>query len=197
MSEPILGEIRAFAGNFAPYPNWLPCDGRLLQIQQYSALFSIIGTTYGGDGKITFALPDLRGRAAIGMGQGPGLSNRAWGEKSGTETVTLNSAQIPAHIHPLTGATVAIPGSPASSSNGDQPSPIGNIPAITQTPDATTCASYVVPSRATGTLANGTTAPLTGNTAANAGGGQAHSNMQPYLAIYYIIAVNGLYPSRG
>jgi microcystin-dependent protein len=197
MSEPILGEIRAFAGNFAPYPNWLPCDGRLLPIQQYSALFSIIGATYGGDGKATFALPDLRGRGAIGMGQGPGLSNRAWGEKSGTETVTLTSGQIPAHIHPLTGGTAAIPGSPASANNGDQPSPIGNIPAVTQTAEASTCASYVVPSRATGTLANGTTAQLAGNTAPNAGGGQAHPNMQPYLAITYIIAISGIYPSRG
>src|ERR1700730_18604085 len=99
MSEQYVGEIRPFAGNFAPQ-NWALCNGSLLPISQNSALFSLIGTTYGGDGQTTFGLPDLRGRHPVGQGQAPGLSNYVIGEVSGVETVTLNTLQLPVHSHP-------------------------------------------------------------------------------------------------
>lgn len=194
--EPILGEIRAFAGNFAPYPNWLPCDGRLMPVAQYQALFSIIGTAFGGDGRTTFALPDLRGRAPIGAGQGPGLTNRVLGERAGTESVTLNATQIPAHIHPLTGGTGTVTGSRATSAVGGLTSPIGNIAAAAQDGSGVDISGYAAPTAATGVMGDGGTVTLSGNTAA-AGGSQAHPNMQPYTALYYIIAVQGIYPSRG
>ena len=101
MSEPFVGEIRMFAGNFAPR-NWAFCDGQLLSISQNDALFSLFGTIYGGDGRTTFGLPDLRGRTAVHPGTGPGLSNRRWGEKGGTETTTMTINQMPVHHHVIT-----------------------------------------------------------------------------------------------
>src|SRR5262245_26202423 len=98
MSDPFIAEIKMFGGNFAPL-GWATCDGQLLPISQYTALFSLLGTTYGGDGVTNFALPDLRGRVPMHPGQGPGLSPRTLGEKAGTETVTLTTAQLPAHNH--------------------------------------------------------------------------------------------------
>lgn len=194
---PILGEIRAFAGNFAPYPDWKLCDGSLLSISANTALFSLLGTMYGGDGKTNFALPDLRGRCAIGWGAGPGLTARALGEKSGTENVTLIATQIPAHAHTLGGTVpVTIPGIPAAA-NATATSPVGNIPAGVKDDSGTPLNAYAPASAATGTMATGTTATatLSGNTG-TAGSSQPHPNMQPYLAITYIIAVNGIYPSR-
>ena len=110
-TEPYIGQISIFAGNFAPR-GWAQCNGQLLSIAQTTALFSILGTTYGGDGRVTFALPDLRGRVPVHMGQGPGLSNYVEGESSGSETVTLISTQMPAHTH-----VVTCSGSGASSDN--------------------------------------------------------------------------------
>lgn len=200
---PILGEIRAFAGNFAPYPDWHLCDGSLLAISANTALFSLLGTTYGGDGKTNFALPDLRGRCAIGWGAGPGLTTRVPGEKAGAENVTLTTSQMPAHAHTLGGTvpvTVAIPGSPASSGPGNLTSPINNIPAVATDSGGVDVSAYVARTSENGTMGNSSTATgtatLSGNTGTT-GSSQPHPNMQPYLAITYIIAVNGLYPTRG
>lgn len=198
---PILGEIRAFAGNFAPYPDWHLCDGSLLAISANTALFSLLGTTYGGDGKTNFALPDLRGRCAIGWGAGPGLTTRVPGEKAGAENVTLTTSQMPAHAHALGGTapvTVAIPGSPAAA-NASQTSPVNGIAAEVKDSNGDPLLGYAAASAATGTMADGRnatgTATLSGNTGTT-GSSQPHPNMQPYLAITYIIAVNGLYPTR-
>jgi microcystin-dependent protein len=160
MSEPFIGQVTIFAGNFAPR-GWAICDGRLLSIAQNSALFAILGTTYGGDGQVTFALPDLRGRAPIGTGNGPGLTSRALGEAAGTETVTLTVPEMPAHTHTLVVSTTA-PGGAARALEGElTPNPI-------------------------------TTAEGMGVS----GGSQPHENMQPYLALNYIIALQGIFPSR-
>jgi microcystin-dependent protein len=170
MSEPFIGQIVMFAGNFAPR-GWAFCDGQLLAISQYSALFSILGTTYGGDGRTTFALPDLRGRVAMHAGNGPGLSNRPLGTRGGAEEVTLNINQIPSHSHGLA----------ASSAPAADTSPSGNLPAETRR-DA-----YVSGSPNT-TMA---TAAIS-----NTGGSQAHTNVQPYTVVNYIIALQGIFPSR-
>ena len=106
MSEPFLGEIRAFGFTFAPR-GWAMCQGQTMSISQNSALFSLLGTTYGGDGRVTFGLPDLRGRTAISLGQGPGLSTRTQGEQAGSEQVTLNAGQIPPHTHGVTASSQA------------------------------------------------------------------------------------------
>lgn len=170
MSEPFIGEIRMFAGNFAPR-GWAFCDGQSLSIAQYSALFSLLGTIYGGDGRTDFRLPDLRGRAPIHQGQGPGLTNRLIGSRGGTETVTLTTAQIPAHTHELQ----------ASASRATSKDPTGKMPASTRK------ASYNL---GIGDLSE--SAMETDNT----GGNQPHNNMQPFLPVQYIIALIGIYPSR-
>lgn len=170
--DPFLGEVILFAGNFAPR-GWAFCDGQLLSIAQYSALFSLLGTIYGGDGRTSFALPDLRGRTPIHAGNGPGLSNRHLGSKGGQETVTLTINQIPAHSHRIN----------AVSSAGNDASPLNNLLANTvgldreysnSSPDVQ-MNSYMVN---------------------NSGGGQSHANMQPFLSINYIIALQGIFPSR-
>ena len=170
--EPYIGQISIYAFNFAPR-GWMPCDGRLLPIAQYTALFSLIGTTYGGDGRTTFALPDLRGRIVVGAGNGPGLTPRTIGEMSGTETNTLLISNLPPHNHSIN----------AVSTEGNQNSPTGNLLADTKTLDK----EY---SNAT---ANTTMkASMVGNT----GNGTPVNNMQPYLSIGYYIALEGIYPSR-
>jgi microcystin-dependent protein len=161
MSEPFIGQVLLFAGNFAP-KGWAMCNGQLMSIAQNTALFSILGTTYGGDGVTTFALPDLRGRAAVNAGQGPGLSNYVLGEATGTEAVTLTVNQIPAHTHTLFGAS----GPPSGSDRGIESQATANK----------------VPS-------NDEMAPT--------GGNQPFSVVQPVLAMSYIIALEGIYPSRG
>lgn len=171
MATPMIGEIRLFAGNFAPR-GWAFCDGQVLSIAQNTALFSILGTTYGGNGQTTFALPDLRGRASIGPRQGPGLSSYALGEPGGQETVTLTTTQIPAHNHTLN----------VNNGVGTTTSPVNAVPAVSASRDS----EYA--STANATMA--TTA------IGNAGGSQPHENRQPYLAINYIIALVGLFPSR-
>jgi microcystin-dependent protein len=176
MSEPFIGEIVMFAGNFAPR-GWALCDGQLLAISSNTALFSILGTTYGGDGRTTFGLPDLRGRAAMHPGTGPGLATRRLGEKGGVENVTLNETQIPAHNHTATGTVQAHAAGP------DSESPTGNVLANAESYSTQT--------------ANTTMAADTVNvTVANTGGNQSHTNVQPYQCVNYIIALQGIFPSR-
>jgi microcystin-dependent protein len=173
MATPFIGEITLFAGNFAPR-GWAFCNGQLLSIAQNTALFSILGTTYGGNGQTTFALPDLRGRVPIHPGQGPGLSNYQLGQVGGSENVTLLSTQMPAHTHPVN----------AVASGGNQASPAGNLPAI----------------ESTGTSKDYSSAPATGPMSASmigaTGGGQPFPIVQPYECINYIIATQGIFPSR-
>ena len=171
MSEPFIAEIRIFAGNFAPR-GWAFCDGQLLPISQNTALFSLIGTTYGGDGRTTTALPNLQGRAPMHPGRGPGLTSRRLGERGGVETVTLTEAQMPAHNHILR-ATVA---------RGGVSTPTGN--------------AFNTSSGETAYHAPDTNVGMSSAMAADTGGSQAHNNMQPYLTINFIIALVGLYPSR-
>lgn len=168
MSEPFVAEIRIFAGNFAPR-GWAFCNGQLLPIAQNTALFSLIGTTYGGDGRTTTALPDLQGRIPMHAGRGPGLTERRIGAKTGTESVALAESQIPNHTHQLVGTEEDI----------DASSPAGN---------------YLATGNDLYSATDGST--LAGASVGNAGGGQAHNNMQPYLALNFIIALIGTYPSR-
>jgi len=172
MSDPFIGEIRMFAGNFAPN-GWAFCWGQLQSISENDALFALIGTTYGGDGQTTFALPDLRGRIPVGQGQGPGLSNRIVGQQHGTEDVTLLSSQMPAHTH-----TLLASGTAATAS-----SPAGAVLAA-QSMDAV--------------FISGTapTAAMRADLVAPDGGNQAHDNMAPYLCLNFIIALFGIFPSQ-
>ncbi|PRP99359.1 phage tail protein [Enhygromyxa salina] len=171
--EPILGTIIQFAGNFAPR-GWALCDGQLLPISTNSALFSIIGTTYGGDGRTSFALPDLRGRNAIHAGNGPGLSPRRLGEKSGHETVTLTVNQIPAHNH-------LVQADKTLATTGD---PTGNAFAHTGADVKVYEAGPPNQSMDAGTISM-------------TGGGQAVNVMPPFLTLNFIIALEGVFPSRG
>ena len=175
MSSPYLGQITMFGGNFAPR-GWAFCNGQLLAINQNSALFSLIGTIYGGDGRTTFGLPDLRGRVPMHWGNGPGLTNRQIGSKSGAELVTLTASQIPSHNH------LAKCVAPAGNSNDA----VNNYWA-----DDAGVSSGTYHTGAGATLSN-----MNAGAIANAGGGGAHNNMQPYLAISFIIALQGVYPSR-
>jgi microcystin-dependent protein len=176
MSEPFLGEIRMFGGNFAPR-GWAFCNGQLLSIAQNTALFSLLGTTYGGDGRTTFALPDLRGRAPMHWGQGPGLTNRMLGEAAGVENVTLLSTQMPAHVHAIG----------AFNGAGDQSSPAGNVPAmlLNQQTGQNENLYASTPNTQLGLQGESTV-----------GGNQPHENMQPYLVVTFIIALEGIFPSR-
>lgn len=171
MSEPFLGEIRLFPYNFAPR-TWAFCSGQLLSIAQNTALFSLLGTTYGGDGITTFALPDLRGRSALSSGQGPGLQNYVLGEVSGVETVTLISTEMPMHNHQVL----------VSSTDSTAKNPTGNIPGGTASP------VYAAP-----TTGNNLMAP---QTLTVSGGSQPHENRSPFLVLNYCIALNGIFPSR-
>ena len=178
-SEPFLAEIIMFGSNFAPR-NWALCDGQLLPINSNQALFSLLGTTYGGDGRTTFALPDLRGRTAIHPGQGPGLSSYRLGQKGGAERVTLTVNQMPSHTHAATATAHA------SSTRGNDSDPTGNIMAVkSRTNIYSNVAPDVTMKAASVTVSN-----------ANTGGSQAHENRMPYLAINHIIALVGTFPSR-
>ena len=171
--DPLMASIMMFGGNFAPR-SWAFCDGQLLSISAYSALFSLLGTTFGGDGRTTFGLPEMRGRVPVHAGHGPGLSTRPLGQKSGTETVTLTTSEIPAHSH--NGHVNANTG------DGDDVSPQGRYPGKAATD------FYADASNAQMNAASVTTA--------NTGGGGAHPNMQPYMVVNFIIALQGTYPSR-
>jgi len=170
MSEPFLAEIRVVGFNFAPR-GWAFCDGQILPINQNQSLYSLLGTTYGGDGRTSFALPDLRGRTPIHRSDGYAL-----GQKGGEETITLTAAQIAAHSHTVK----------ASSLPGTNTEPLG---AYLAAPADPTDLTYREPQAAT-------TTALRSGTVTNAGGGQAHNNMQPFIALNFCIALQGLFPSR-
>jgi microcystin-dependent protein len=183
MSEPFLGEIIMFGGNFAPR-GWAKCQGQLLSIVQNTALFSILGTTYGGDGQVTFGLPDMQGRSPIGDGSGPGLSPAFLGEKAGVESTTLTINQMPIHNHAATIGSLAIA---ARSARGDSLTPESTVPAI----DPNGTAIY------SAGAANVTMAALTGAPTINTNGGsQSFSIRNPYTCVTFIIALEGVFPSR-
>jgi microcystin-dependent protein len=174
MADPFVAEIRIFPFNFAP-KGWAWCDGQLLPISQNTALFSLLGTTYGGDGRSTFALPDLRGSVPMHPGQGPGLSLHDLGETGGSETVTLLESEIPSHTHTINATTGALQADPAGTvwaNPGGRPAP--NFFAD-----------------------NGGSFLTMNNTAVNtAGASIPHNNMMPYLTFYFCIALQGVFPPR-
>ncbi len=178
--DPFLGEIKLFAGNFAPRA-WAYCDGQLLAISQNSALFSILGTTYGGDGRTTFALPDLRGRAAIHPGTGPGLRTYQLGQRGGSERIQLSIANLPSHTHNATSTTTIHVGD-----NNSQDEPEDNFLGTGQ---------FYSSAPAAGTTLNSAAATTT-TTIGMQGGQQSYSNLQPFLGVHYIIALQGVFPSR-
>ena len=164
--EAYMGMITVFAGNFAPR-GWLLCQGQVLAISQYTAMFSILGTTYGGNGTTTFALPDLRGRVPMHWGDGPGLRPRSLGEQDGVESVQLTQQELPSHTHTLSGSTGAV----------NTTRPTDAVPAKG--------GSYTTASPSTQMAPPGLT-----------GGNQPHDNVQPSLAVSFIIALEGIFPSR-
>jgi len=180
--EPYVGEIRIFPGNYAP-ENWLFCQGQLLPISEYEVLYSLLGTTYGGDGQTSFALPDLRSRVVVGLGPLPGGATYQMGQLLGTETSTLSPAQVPAHGHTFTGTVgvVVAGGTPQANPTGNY---FGGRGAT-----AYTAALGPAPS----TLPSGA---VVGVSSPSPGGSQAHANVQPVLATNYIISLTGIYPSR-
>lgn len=179
MADPFLGEIKMVAFDFPPR-FWASCGGQVLSIAQNSALFSLLGTQFGGNGQTTFALPDLRGRMPVHTGQGPGLTNRTMGANGGSENVTLTVAQIPAHTHSL--------------------SPGGTLPTVEATGNATT-PNGNRPARANDGESNYSTAAADGSIAlagstASVGGSQPHDNLPPFLTVNFVIALAGIFPSR-
>jgi microcystin-dependent protein len=173
MSEPFVGEIKMFAGNFAPR-GYALCDGQLLAVSQNDALFSLFGTIYGGDGRTTFGLPDLRGRIPLHQGQGPGLSERRLGSKGGSERVTLTVNEIASHNHPLQATT-------------------------TQATDHQLTGRVLAQNPPGDNFYTNDTSSMTGlmpGTVANSGGSQPHTNLMPTLCIHFIVALVGIYPSR-
>lgn len=170
MTEPFVGEIRIFAGNFAPR-GWAFCDGQLLAVSQNDALFSLFGTIYGGDGRTTFGLPDLRGRVPVHQGSGPGLSPVNLGAKSGAEKVTLTAGELPAHSHPL-----------QSSSN------VASSPNAPNNTFARSTGDTYVPDLSAQTM--------NASVVSQVGGSQSHDNLMPFLCVHFIVALFGVYPSR-
>jgi microcystin-dependent protein len=168
MAQPYVGEIRMFAGNFAP-AGWMFCEGQLLPISEYETLFNLIGTTYGGDGQSTFALPDLRGRIPLHFGNGFTLA-----ETGGVETVTLTASQIPAHSHPYLGTTDV----------GSQISP------------ANTVVAQLAAGAGDLYFAAAPTSALSPNAIGSVGGSQPHNNFQPYLCVEFIISLFGIFPTQ-
>lgn len=176
MADPFLAEIRIFAGNFAP-TGWALCNGQLMAISQNTALFSLLGTTYGGDGKSTFALPNLQGSAPMQQGQGPGLSLRDLGETGGEPTVTLLQTEMPAHSH------------------GWQTSAGGRFGGDSNAPSPST--SLTVGGANDSIYASGNpSGQMSPQSLSIAGGGQPHNNLMPYLGLTFIIALQGIFPPR-
>jgi microcystin-dependent protein len=169
MADPFVAEIRIFPFNFAPM-GWAWCDGQHLPLSQNTALFSLLGTTYGGDGKSTFALPDLQGRAPMHPGQGPGLSLHDLGETGGSDTVTLLESEIPSHNH-----SVSMSVRPSDNLNPEGLA-LGTGNAVYSAP--------------------GSPGPMAAETLGPTGGDQPHNNMQPYLTFYFCIALQGIFPPR-
>ncbi|RMH16214.1 MAG: phage tail protein [Acidobacteria bacterium] len=172
MSEPFVGEIRMFAGNFAPR-GWAFCDGQLLAVSQNDALFSLLGTIYGGDGRTTFALPDLRGRIPIHAGTGPGLSPRRLGAKFGTEEETITVNQLPSHSHDFRASNSA------------------STTTLPQNQALTRADQNIYRDATPSSFVNMATSAL-----GNVGGSRSHNNLMPFLCINFIIALFGIYPSR-
>lgn len=171
MADPFIGELRLLPYTYAPY-GWMPCDGRILQIVQYTALYSLLGTQFGGDGRTNFGLPNLPGRVVVGAGNGPGLTPRRVGDLGGDEGVTLNTAQTPSHAHAMQG----------SSERGTSKDAADGIPADPVGSDNPYLASGAKAAFATPTPPGGVAQP--------------HDNMMPSLSLQYCIAVQGLYPPR-
>lgn len=171
MAQPYVGEIRMFGGNFAP-AGWAFCNGSLQPISEYDTLFNLIGTTYGGDGQTTFALPNLQGRLPVHQGTGPGLSTYVIGQAAGVESVTLTTNQIPSHNH------LAIVSTNAASAS----SPQGNV---------------VANGTANLFLRDVVSDTMNANSVSMAGGSQSHTNMMPYLCVSFIISLYGIYPIQG
>jgi microcystin-dependent protein len=181
MSQPYVGQIMMFGGNFAP-AGWMFCQGQLLPISENETLFNLIGTTYGGDGQETFALPDLQGRAPLHMGQGPGLSTYVIGERSGTESVTLTTNQIPSHSHlAMISTSPATSGSPANNILADEAIGLGQATCFSYGPFASTTPPSTL-------LAPATIGPT--------GSNQPHENRQPLLVLNFIISLFGVFPSQ-
>lgn len=175
MSTPFLGEIRMFGFGRTP-TGWQACDGSLLAISEYDALFNLLGTTYGGDGQTTFAVPDLRGRLPLHQGQGPGLSNRVIGEIAGSETVTLTEQQMPTHTHSLNATTSA-------ASTG--------TPGTALLPGTVSGDTFYV-----NTITGNTAVKMSPQMLSSGGGSQPHENLMPTLTVQYCIATAGIYPSQ-
>ncbi|MGO9231166.1 MAG: phage tail protein [Bryobacteraceae bacterium] len=186
MSDQYIGEIRMVGFNFAPV-GWMLCNGQILAISSYNALFALLGTTFGGDGVRTFALPDLQGRVPINVGNGAGLPVYTWGQKGGWASVTLLANNLPAHTHQIT--------PPVSNVVGTTNSPVGGFPAV----DSTVVSPETL--HATAATKSYATAAVSGQTAgtyqSGSAGGNVPLNIQPpYLAVYFIIAVTGVFPTR-
>lgn len=182
MTTPYLGQITLFGGNFNP-SGWALCNGQQMSISQNQALFAVIGTTYGGNGVSTFNLPDLRSRVAVGQGNGAGLSPYVLGQIGGSETVTLSIAQTPAHAHGFNASgTTAVSGGQTPGSSV--------IPGV---PSVSTGKLYVVNNGSTPPPINVT---LVGASCGNAGGNQPHTNLMPTLCVSYILALQGIFPTR-
>ena len=178
MTTPYLGEIRMFGfGSRGAPVGWQACDGSLLSIAEYEVLFALIGTIYGGDGQVTFAVPDLRGRLPIHQGQGPGMSNYVIGQRAGTETVTVLSAQMPAHTHWLVATTGA----------ANAPTPGSGV-----LPGAISGETFYASD-----ITGATVLPMSAQSTGVAGGSQPHENCMPTLAVQYCIATQGIFPSQG
>jgi len=171
--DPFVAEIRIVPFNFAP-KGWAWCDGQLLPLSQNTALFSLLGTTYGGDGKSNFALPDLQGRAPMHPGQGPGLSQHFLGETGGSETVTLLESEIPLHAHVLRG----------DRNTSESPDPTGNVLGR-----GSSLSAYQ-------SVTNSSLVAMAPEALAPAGGDQPHNNLMPYLTFYFVIALQGVFPPR-
>ncbi len=199
MANPFIGEIRIFAGNFAPV-GWFLCNGQLLPISQNTALFSLLGTTYGGDGKTTFALPNLQGMVAVGQGQGPGLSQYDQGANGGEAAVALTDGQMPGHQHtltqasfaPLAATTAATTNLPGSSEGFATALDAHGSPVDAYIPATSATSKALLPAVGPVNLATQQAPAVTDS----AGSGQAHNNLQPYLVMNYIIAYQGIFPPR-
>jgi len=175
MSEPFIGEIKIVGFNFTPR-GWAACDGQMLPISQNTALFSLFGTQYGGDGRTSFGLPELRGRVPMHVGSGPGLTPRPIGQRTGSETNTISTNQMPSHTH--SGGLMA------SADEGDRADPSAAFPARAEDP--------VRPYAGTGTASMAGGAVQIGN----AGGGSAVNNLQPFTVLNFVVALTGIFPSR-
>jgi microcystin-dependent protein len=188
MSDPFIGEINLFAGNFAPR-GWAFCAGQLLSISQNTALFALVGTTYGGDGRTSFGLPDLRSRAVVGAGNGPGLSPALLGQRAGAEAVTVSQNQLSSHTHDVTSTTSF----DAQSGAATQHTPAGGAlaePTVQGTPGMTIYSTQASDTSLEGASVSGALQ------VSDTGNSTPHENMQPFLGLNYIIAIQGTFPSR-